>query len=427
MESVIFVYIFQFVDNVSKITIMKGLLDPLPEIGLRHRIVYAPCTRVRGTDRFCCSETAVQYYSERATEGGLLITEGVPISPETQYEYAPGIYTVEQEMAWKKVVESVHAKGGLISAQLWHLGRERHHSFSQNRFLRTLNRNVETISPSATTSKRPTRSVNGTKTPHKPAHAISAEDIKGRLVDDYRKAAEAARRCGFDFVEIHGAHGYLFDQFFNESSNLRDDEFGAQNLENRTRALGLVLKAVIEAMGSSKRVAIRISPTYKDSMNFGVTSANPEQVYRDIIRWLDQFNLGYLLITEPRWFGGRINKYAISDVSTKMPARNGEWVKSVYSGIVIGSSSYTPITGEEAINKGKYDAIAFGRFFLSNPDLVYRIKKKLPLNEYVTDTFYVRDNVKGYIDYPTYENRGTFPQIRAEDVGSKTPQKKSKL
>lgn len=397
-----------------------NLFKSVPHLGLEHRIVMAPLTRVRGTQTFACGEGAVKYYSERASHGGLLITEGAPISPETQYEYAAGIYTKEQEDSWKKVVDAVHAKGGKISIQLWHLGRMVHSSWSQNEFLRSLGRPLPTVSASATAAPGMTRDVKGqSRQPYLPARALEREEIYGRLVDDYRKAAQAAKRAGFDMVEIHAAHGYLFDQFFCDSTNLRTDEFGAQNTENRTRALGLVLKAVIEVFGNHG-VGIRISPAYKDTFAFqGCKDSNPEKTYREVIAWLDQFKLGYLLITEMRWNGGRENSDVSKDPTYSFPVR-GAWIRSVYKGFVIGSSSFLPSTGEKAMADGTYDAIAFGRFFISNPDFVERARRNLPLNVYNTSTFYVRDQVVGYTDYPTWENRGNFPVIDPDLVGKAT-------
>jgi N-ethylmaleimide reductase len=250
---------------------MKHLFSPVAQLGLEHRIAMLPMTRVRGTEKFECGETAAQYYSERATPGGLIITEGAPVSPETQYEYAAGIYTPEQEKSWKEVVDTVHAVGGKISIQLWHLGRMRHASWKDNDYLKSLGRNVETVSCSATTPEGGSRNNRGERaTPHGEARALTAEEIRTRLVNDFVEAAERAKRAGFDFLEIHAAHGYLFDQFFNDKTNLRTDEFGAQSIENRTRALGLVLRAVIKVMGDSKKVAIRISPASKETFAFQV-------------------------------------------------------------------------------------------------------------------------------------------------------------
>ena len=394
------------------------MFSPLARLGLEHRVVMAPLTRVRGNERFACGPTAVQYYSERASRGGLIVTEGAPICPETQYEYAAGIYTPEQEAGWKDVVAAVHAKRGLISCQLWHLGRMAHGSWAENDFLKSLGRPLPCVSSSATTAPGGSRGVDGKSKPHLPARALSKEEITVGLVRDFTLAAEAAKRCGFDFVEIHAAHGYLFNQFFCDSTNLRTDEFGPQSIENRTRALGLVLNAVIGVLGDSNRVAVRVSPIYKDSFTYqGCQDSNPEKTYRGVVSFLDQFKLGYLMITEPRWNGGRGNFDVKTDQTFKIPTR-GVWVKDLYKGVVIGSSSFTPETAERAMRDGVYDAIAFGRFFISNPDLPKRLKEGLELNVYDTSTFYIRDPIKGYVDYPVNEKKGSFPQIAPRNIGA---------
>lgn len=406
----------------------QSLLQPLPSLGLSHRALMAPLTRVRANERFECGPTAAQYYSERASPGGLVITEGAPVSPETQYEYAAGIYTPEQEAGWKKVVDAVHAKGGKISIQLWHLGRMAHSSWAQHPFLMSLGRPLPSVSSSSTIAPGATRGADGKKADFTPARELSAQEIRERLVQDFTLAAQAAQRCGFDFAEIHAAHGYLFNQFFCDSTNQRTDEFGCQSIENRTRALSLVLKAVIGVFGDSKKVAVRVSPTFKDSFSYqGCGDSDPENTYRGVIKHLSQYKLGYLLITEPRWHGGRGNFDVNTDQTFKMPLKCG-WVKQVYGdGVVVGSSSFTPEAADQAIREGTYDAVAFGRFFISNPDLPRRLSEGRSLNVYDTNTFYIRDDVKGYVDYPGYHNAKTFPQISTKDIGAKVTPKKSKL
>jgi N-ethylmaleimide reductase len=226
----------------------------------------------------------------------------------------------------------------------------------------------------------------------------------------------------FDFVEIHAAHGYLFDQFFCSTTNLRADEFGPQSIENRTRALGLVLTAVIKEMGGSHRVAIRVSPTAPPFAYQGCVDANPQETYRGVIKWLNQFKLAYLLISEPRWNGGRGNANLETDQTFNLPLANS-WVKSVYDGVVIGSSSFSPASAEKAIQDGIYDTVGFGRLFISNPDLVERIRRNLPLNLYDVNTFYVRDQVVGYVDYPEYSKAKDFPKLEQSAIGSKKPAK----
>src|SRR3989338_3559927 len=281
------------------------MFSPLKNLGLGHRLVMAPLTRVRGNERFAPTADVIEYYRQRASPGGLLITEGCPISPETPYEYACGIYTAEQQAGWTKVVEEVHKKGCKISVQLWHLGRLSHESWGTHPFLASLGRPLGSVSSSAVAPKLYSRNPSGEKVPFTAPRALTAEELSGRIVDDYRKAAAAAASCGFDFLEINAAHGYLMEQFFCDGVNQRTDEYGTQCLENRTRLLSNVLRAVIDVVGR-ERVAIRISPTYSDTFAYqDCRDSNPEKTYRDIVRWLDQFQLGYLLLTEPRWNGGR--------------------------------------------------------------------------------------------------------------------------
>lgn len=377
----------------------------------------APLTRLRATDRFAPSELAIEYYTQRANKGGLLITEGCVVSPETPYEQAPGIFTAEQEAGWSRVVRNVHEKGCKISLQLWHLGRLSHQSFSSHPFLRSLERPLGSVSSSPTVYKGFTRDLNGEKAAYTAPRELTAEEIRGRLVNDFRLAAEAAKRSGFDFVEIHSAHGYLFDQFFCDGVNKRTDEFGTQTVENRTRALSLVLQAVIDVMGRD-RVGIRISPTYSDGWSYqGCYDSQPEKTYPAVVRWLDQFKLAYLLLSEPRWNGGRTNTDPVTDPTYSIKLRN-TWARKIYSGVIIGSSSFTPDTADTAIRDGIYDCIAFGRFFISNPDFVDRVLANAPINVYDTRTFYTKD-ANGYIDYPTLDKTGSYPLIKFEDIGAR--------
>jgi N-ethylmaleimide reductase len=363
-------------------------------------------------------QTKVQNkHTDTHLTGGLLITEGCVVSPETPYEQAPGIYTPEQEAEWAKIVKSVHNKGCKISLQLWHLGRLSHESWATHPFLKSLGRPLGSVSSSPTAYKAYTRDIKGQKVAYTAPRELTAEEIRGRLVNDFRLAAEAAKRCNFDFVEIHAAHGYLFDQFFCDGVNKRTDEFGTQNLENRTRALAGVLRAVIDVLGS-QRVGIRISPTYSDSWSYqGCDDSQPEKTYPEIVSWLDQWKLAYLLLSEPRWSGGRTNNNPVTDPTYSLQMRN-TWARNLYSGVLIGSSSFTPATADAAIHEGIYDAIAFGRFFISNPDYVERARTNSPINVYDTRTFYTKD-AKGYTDYPVLGTSSEYPVIKFEEIGVK--------
>lgn len=400
---------------------------------LEHRVVMAPLTRLRATDNFAPGPTAVDYYSQRASRGGLLITEAVPISPETPNEWAPGIYTPEQEEGWKKVVDAVHAKGGLISIQLWHTGRVAHQSWGKHPLLQKLGRALPTVSSSATplnAKMLQEEYPSGKMVPPSIPRALGAEEIRTRLVDDYRKAAQSAKRAGFDCVEIHSAHGYLLNQFMCDGVNKRTDEFGG-SIPNRLRALHEVVRAVIEVYGND-RVAVRISPTYKDTRNYyDCGDSNPEELYREAVKSLDQYKLAYLLLSEPRWTGGAANADPRTDTGFTQPLRNG-WAKEVYTSKIIGAGGFTPKTAADAIEKGVYDCVAFGRWFISNPDLPAKLKAGTPLNIYDRTTFYIRDPIKGYLDYPfasASENKYSvaYPTMNQADIGQTLAASKSKL
>lgn len=399
---------------------LPNLFRAVPAIGLSHRIVMAPLTRLRGTERFAPGPEALQYYEQRATPGGLLITEACPISPETVYEHAPGIYTSEQESGWTQIVQAVQAKGGKISLQMWHVGRMSHESWSRHPFLTSLGRPTGPVSSSAVAVSGYARDPEGKKLPYTAPRALTEEETEVRVVEDYRLAAAAAKRCGFDFVEIHAAHGYLLDQFLCDGVNKRTDKFGTQTFENRVRLLGLVLRAVIGELGR-ERVGIRISPVYKDTFAYqGSTDSDPESLYPKVVGWLDQFKLAYLLLSEPRWNGGRDNTDPRRDTTYSLPIRH-TWARQIYSGFLIGSSSFTPTSAEQAIADGHYDAIAFGRFFISNPDFVERVRVDAPLNIYDVTTFYSK-GARGFVDYPdlagTIPNASQYPVIKASEIGS---------
>jgi N-ethylmaleimide reductase len=422
-----FFFFFLFLVHFLILMSLASLFQPLPALNLSHRIVMAPLTRLRANQsNFAPTDLSVEYYKQRATPGGLLITEACPISPETPYDYAPGIYTTDQEEGWSRVVRAVHEKGGKISLQLWHLGRMSHACYGNHPFLRATGRPLGSVSSSAVAPLGSSRTYEGKKVENTPPRPLTLAELQTRLVNDYELAVQAAKRCNFDFVEIHAAHGYLFDQFLCDGVNKRTDEYGPQTFENRVRLLRSVIEVIVKIFGP-ERVGIRISPTYSDTFAYqNCSDQHPEQTYRQVVAWLNQFRLGYLLLSEPRWNGGRNNSDPATDETFSLPLRNG-WVREVYNGHVIGCSSFTPLTAAKAIEDGVYDAICFGRFFISNPDLVYRIKTNTPLNVYDVDTFYSR-GPHGYIDYPDVQN--TIPnaikckQISFEEIGKS---KQSKL
>ncbi|GBG29012.1 12-oxophytodienoate reductase-like protein [Hondaea fermentalgiana] len=398
---------------------MSALFEGLQlgELRLKHRVVLAPLTRFRADRKTLVpTELMKEYYTQRATEGGLLITEATCISPEGLPDNnVPGIWTKEQTQGWKKIVDSVHAKGGLISVQLWHTGRMAHETMRDH--------------PMADPERLPTVSASDVTAPGKTGGTLSGEidtyskprplreDEIPRLLEDYKRAARNAREAGFDAVELHAAHGYLIDQFLNDNTNKRSDKYGG-SIENRCRLLREAVEAISEEMPLS-RVGVRISPQFEGTMRFfGASDSNPLELYTTAIKTLDQYNLAYLLLTEPRWFGGKFDKDHSKDPGFSMGLYNPSKFRHLYRGPIIGAGGFTPLTAPDAVHNGHYDAIGFGRWFISNPDLVHRIQQKLPLNKYVRETFYKHGSPDGYVDYPFYEDADKSALVPQEKIGA---------
>lgn len=334
-----------------------------------------------------------------------MISEAVYISPQTiAHSHAPGIWLPEQVEGWKKVTDAVHAKGGFISCQLWHVGRHAHESFSEHPLVKSAGLSTG-WSASAVRMEGMGLDYAGNYVPHSVPKAFTLEMID-QLRQDYITAAKNAIAAGFDFVEIHGAHGYLLQQFFSVPSNSRDDIYGG-SLENRFRLLDQVLADVIGAVGKS-RVGIRISPHNSDELSFNCPDENPTETFNKCISVIDAHAPAYVLFSEPRW-----NPHARTDVTTdkylSFPAENGiKYASQLKNTIAFGAGGFTPISGKECIETGIYPVIAFGRWFISNPDIAFRLQHGFPLNRYVRETFYrtpgFTDEVAsvGYTDYPTF-------------------------
>jgi len=388
---------------------MPSITTPLKvgRITLKLRAVLAPLTRIRAEPKTRVpSAIAVEYYGQRAADGVLLISEATFISPETVAMHtAPGIWTAEQVAGWKKVTDAVHAKGGFIFCQLWHQGRVAHSSFSEDEQVKGTGYMVGRSASDIALTSKPEQTFDGSDVPFTKPIPLTLEDI-GRLRQDYIKAAHNAIEAGFDGVELHGAHGYLIDQFLNEDTNMRTDKYGG-SAENRSRLLDEVLGDICAAVGND-RVAVRLSPHVNDPETafYGVTGADYENTYRVAFQTASRHNLAYLLVTEQRWV--TMNRAPVSEaVSYSMqhlPLANSLMYKKYYtSGPIIGSSGFTPTSAPAAIEDGSYDATAFGRWYLANPDLPFRILNGLPLNKYNRATFYVPGAAEGYTDYPTFE------------------------
>jgi len=351
----------------------------LSDILLKNRFVMAPLTRRRSeNEHLAADEMVAQYYAQRAS-AGLIISEGSQISPEGYgYTGSPGCYSEEQIAGWKKVTKAVHEKEGKIFLQLWHVGPFSHPLLQPGGQL-----------PLAASAIKPEGEVltqEGHKTYVTP-RALTEDEIY-QTVEDFGQAASNAKEAGFDGVEIHGAHAYIIDQFIRDSTNQRTDDFGG-SVENRARFLFLVLEKVIEAWGAGK-TGIRLSPGI---VKPGFDDSNPEKVYGHIIERLNDFNLAYLHLSEMISEDVRSNQTE----SSILP-----FYRKIYKGTLISCGGYTKQSAIQAVENGDADLIAFGKLFISNPDLVERYKVNASLNIPDKSTFY-HGGSKGYTDYPFLE------------------------
>ena len=354
---------------------MSDLFSPvkLGGIAMSNRMVMAPLTRNRSSMEGVPQDINVTYYEQRAT-AGLIITEATPISPMGHgYPLLPGIYTDAQVAGWKKVTDAVHAKGGKIVIQLWHVGRISHP---------TLLNGATPVAPSAVKPAGKAFTFNGLVDYVEP-RALDASELPG-IVADYVQASKNAIKAGFDGVEIHSANGYLLDQFLRDGSNKRSDIYGG-SIENRARFLMEVTKAVVDAIGSDK-VGLRLSPVnpFND-----MKDSNPQAVFNYVTEQLNQFKLAYLHVVEGGIHGGGVADAFDFDAMRKL-------CKSPY----MANLSYDKARGNAAIASGHADAVAYGVPFISNPDLVERFRQDAPLNEADSKSFY-GGTEKGYTDYPT--------------------------
>ncbi len=349
------------------------LFSPL-QIGaltLPNRFILAPLTRTRAGMEHLPNDLMAEYYAQRAT-GGLLITECTMVTLGTSAFVAePGVYSAEQMEGWKKTTAAVHAKGGRIFMQIWHAGRAAHPD---------INGGKASVSSSAIAIDGDIHTPNG-KVPNAVPQALSTDEIAA-IVADFVQGAKNAIAAGFDGVEVHGANGYLIDQFLRDGANKRTDAYGG-SLENRARFLFEVLTAVTAAIGAD-RVGLRLSPL--NSYNSMVDS-DPVGLIAFLADKLNAFNLAYLHVMRADFFG--VQKADVMPVA-----------REKYKGVLIGNMGYSPEEAESAITEGKLDAVAFGTAFLANPDLPARVQAKAALNAPDATTFYTPGPV-GYTDYPT--------------------------
>ncbi|WP_174875247.1 N-ethylmaleimide reductase [Vogesella oryzae] len=357
------------------------LLTPLRlgAITLNNRVLMAPLTRLRNTEPGDVpTALATEYYRQRAG-AGLIINEGTHISPTAKgYAGAPGIYSEEQVRAWREVTDAVHAEGGKIAIQLWHTGRISHTSLQPN--------GDAPVAPSAIKADSNTniRDANGqlVRAPTSTPLALETAEIAD-LIEDYRRATDNARRAGFDLVEIHGAHGYLLDQFLSPAANVRSDQYGG-SVENRARIVLEVLDAVI-AEWDAAHVGIRLSPL---GVFNGLSETDQQEMALYLIGEIAKRNIAFLHLSEPDWAGG-----------PAWPDAFRRAVRDIYPHPIVAAGGYTVDKAEQLIGAGLIDAVAFGRPFIANPDLPARFARGAALNPPRPETFY-GGGAEGYTDYP---------------------------
>lgn len=339
-----------------------------------HRIVMAPLTRARSTNRIPNALMA-EYYRQRSS-AALIITEATAISEQGYgWHGAPGIYTDEHVAGWRNVTDGVHQAGGRIFLQLWHMGRVSHPDYQQGAL---------PVGPSPIAATGEAHTPTGKK-PYVVPHELTIPEI-ARIVHDYAVATGKARDAGFDGVEIHGANGYLIDQFLRNSANRRSDEYGG-SIENRSRLLREVVEAVTAAW-TADRVGVRLSPTMNGN---GMGDSDAVGLYSHIAGMLNQAGLAYLHVAEAIRPGRLFN----GDAPRVTPH-----IRKAYGGVLLANGGYDKSSTAAAIRSGEADAIVFGQKFIANPDLPERLRVDASLNEADPATFYAPGQ-KGYTDYPS--------------------------
>lgn len=352
---------------------MNALLQPLT-IGdtlLQNRVIMAPLTRCRAAADHVPTTLMADYYAQRASAGLIIAEATMAMENNSAFWMEPGIYSTQQVAAWKEVTDAVHAKGGKIYLQIWHGGRACHP---------LLNDGNQPVSSS------PIAIIHGEvhtpqgMQPYTLPRGLTIKEIQ-EIVQGFKTAAINAKEAGFDGVEVHSANGYLIDQFLRDGVNKRTDQYGG-SFENRGRFLFEILEAVCSVWGS-QNVGLRISPlnSYND-----IIDSKPISLYTWLATELNRFNLGYLHVMRSDFFAQQKG-----DVMTP--------IRAAYHGTLIGNMGYTPQEASQAIEEGKVDAVAFGAYFIANPDFVERIQCDAPFNTPDTNTFYSPGS-HGYTDYP---------------------------
>ena len=360
---------------------MSKLFTPVRAgaLSLSHRAVMAPLTRMRSDPGDRPSVLMRDYYTQRASEGGLIVSEATPISRRGYgYAGAPGIYDDAQIEGWRAITDAVHRKGGRIVMQLWHVGRQSHPDIQPN--------GEAPVAPSAIQAEGYGYSRNG-EVPFSMPRALERDEIP-TIVADFGAGAARAKAAGFDGVEIHGANGYLPDQFLQDGTNKRTDDYGGA-IENRARFLLEVTQAAIDVWGAD-RVGVRLSPSGSYGSMF---DSDPEATFGYAAGKLDAMGIAYLHVVEPRIRG--------TELITEAEPLAAKHLRPVFRGALIAAGGFDGASAEAILQAGHADAVAFGRAFIANPDLPQRLRLGLPLTPYDRATFYGGD-ARGYTDYPVH-------------------------
>ena len=346
----------------------------LGDLTLPNRAVMAPLTRMRAGDDNVPTQMNTTYYAQRAS-AGLIISEATQISLQGRgYAHSPGIHSPEQIAGWQLVTDAVHAAGGQIFLQLWHAGRTSHPALQENGAL--------PVAPSAIAAEGHAYTPDGRPSLVTP-RALETKEIP-RIVEQFRQGAENALAAGFDGVEIHGANGYLIDEFLEDGSNQRRDRYGG-SVVNRTRFLLEVVEAVTSVWGRN-RVGVKLSPS---SENYSMSDSDRVGTFIYAVDALNTFDLAYFHLAEPNQWGSETGL-------------NAAFFRPIYQGILMVNGDYNRQKGDAVLASGAADLVSFGRIFLANPDLPKRLALNAPLNEPDPATFYGGDE-KGYTDYPLLE------------------------
>jgi N-ethylmaleimide reductase len=350
---------------------------------LEHRVVMPPLTRLRADPDDSPSDMMVAHYAQRASKGGLIVIEAASVSNKgIGYQGSPGIYDDRHIAGFRRIADAIHAKGGVVFAQIIHTGRTSHVDLQPD--------GESPVAPSVVPYHGHTF-LNGGFVPVSPAREITVAEIR-EVVEDFRKAAERAFAAGMDGVEIHSANGYLLDQFLQDGSNHRTDEYGG-SVENRARLLMEVTKVVVSVWGPG-RVGVRIGPsgTFNE-----MRDSNPEALFGYVAEQLNSFDLAYLHVIEPRIAGDVTKENAGNDgvVASK-------FLRKIYKGTILAAGGFDGDSAEEIIAKGDADLVAIGRMFTSNPDLPDRLKNGYRLTPYDRSAFW-GGTERSYTDFLPYE------------------------